>query len=89
MLEKFSEQQYSKLSEKGKQKVDELSTTAKILREEIRRQEEFAKKFYIPSDAKPEADIMKKQQEIALIQNKEELEKIEQRLKSVYGITEY
>ncbi len=32
---------------------------------------------------------MKKQQEIALIQNKEELEKIEQRLKSVYGITEY
>jgi len=32
---------------------------------------------------------MKKQQEVALERNKKDLEEIEQRLKSIYGITEY
>ncbi len=87
MTEKFSEKQYSELSEKGKQKADELLTKARTLREEIKRQEEFAKKVYISPDA--DSKIMKKQQDIALTRNKEELEEIEQRLKSIYGITEY
>jgi C4-dicarboxylate-specific signal transduction histidine kinase len=87
MPEKFSEEQYSKLSEKGKQKVDELLTRARTLREEIKRQEEFAKKFSISPDA--ESNLMQKQQEIALDYNKKDLEEIEQRLKSIYGITEY
>ena len=83
MPEKFSEKQYSGFSEGGKQKVDELLERARTLREEINRQKEFAEKL-------PDADsVMEKQQEIALDHNKEDLEKIEQRLKSIYGITEY
>jgi len=37
MPEKFSEKQYSELSEKGKQEVDKLVEKARILREEINR----------------------------------------------------
>lgn len=84
---KFSEKQYSELSERGKQEVDGLLEKARMLREEIKRQEEFAKKFYISPDA--ESNTMKKQHEIALEHNRKDLEKIEQRLKSIYGITEY
>ena len=87
MPEAFSEKQYSELSERGKQKVDELLTKARTLREEINRQVEFTKKFSSLPDA--ESNIMKKQQDIALTHNKEELEEIEQKLKSIYGITEY
>lgn len=87
MPEKFSEKQYSQLSEKGKQELDGLLEKAKTLREEINRQEEFAKKFYGSPDA--ESKTMKKQQEIALDHNKEDLEKLEQRLRSIYGVTEY
>jgi len=87
MPEEFYEKQYSGLSEKGKQEVDGLLEKARTLREEINRQEEFAKKFYISPDA--ESNIMKKQHEIASDHSKKDLEKIEQRLKSIYGITEY
>ena len=82
MPEKFSEKQYSELSEKGKQEVDKLVEKARILREEINRQGEFAKKIET-------SGAMKKQQEVALERNKKDLEEIEQRLKSIYGITEY
>ena len=85
MPEKFSEKQYSELSEKGKQKVDELLTKARMLREEIKRQEEFAKKIF----PDVESNLMEKQQEIALDHKKKDLEEIEQRLKFIYGITEY